>query len=55
MSETPERSGAAVRIPPPIIPLVALGAGLAAPWLFGPLPTPVEGGARFVIGAECAI
>ncbi len=49
MSEETKRDGAAVRIPPPIIPVVGLGAGFALSWMVGPLPNPLLGAARFAI------
>jgi len=48
--EEKDRGGAAVRIPPPLVPIVALGIGFAASWLFGDLPNPIAGTERFAIG-----
>lgn len=50
MSEHESRSGAAVNFPPPFVPLIAIAAGFAASWLAGPLPNPLLGPARFVVG-----
>ncbi len=50
MSENDSRDGAAVRFPPPFVPLIALVAGFAISWLAGPLPNPLVGAARFVAG-----
>jgi protein-S-isoprenylcysteine O-methyltransferase Ste14 len=50
MSEDAEiRDGAAVRFPPPFVPLIALAAGglLHLPW---PLAIPLEGAPRFGLG-----
>ena len=50
MSGNDSRDGAAVRFPPPFVPLIALVVGFAISWLAGPLPNPVVGAARFVAG-----
>lgn len=50
MSSESERDGAAVRFPPPFVPLIALGVGLLAGWALGPLGPPIQGVARFGLG-----
>jgi protein-S-isoprenylcysteine O-methyltransferase Ste14 len=50
MSEEKDRGGAAVRVPPPLVPVIALVLGFAAAWLFGDLPNPIAGSERFAIG-----
>ncbi len=50
MSDTGESEGAAVRFPPPLVPLIALAVGLAISWLVVPLPNPIQGTWRIVIG-----
>ncbi len=44
-----EKDGAAVRFPPPFVPLIALGVGVLAHWLVWPLPIPVAGPVRYGI------
>jgi protein-S-isoprenylcysteine O-methyltransferase Ste14 len=46
-----ETDGASVRFPPPFVPLIALGAGLALHAYAWPLPLPFEGFARYAITA----
>ena len=55
MSEEEKRKGAAVRIPPPIIPVVGLAAGFVLAWLLGPFPNPLLGAARFALGGILVI
>ncbi len=50
MSESGVRDGAAVRFPPPLVPLIALAVGLVIQRFVWPLPFPVEGLARTVAG-----
>ncbi|MAG30524.1 MAG: isoprenylcysteine carboxyl methyltransferase [Deltaproteobacteria bacterium] len=50
MSEAEERKGAAVRFPPPFVPLIGLVVGLGLDWIVWPLPNPVDGSERFAIG-----
>lgn len=45
-----EEKGAAVRFPPPFVPVIALAIGLALSWLAGPLPNPILGVWRAVVG-----
>jgi protein-S-isoprenylcysteine O-methyltransferase Ste14 len=50
--ESPERStkdGAAVRFPPPLVPLIALAGGALVHHLAWPLSIPLEGPARYGI------
>ncbi|MBW2425998.1 MAG: isoprenylcysteine carboxylmethyltransferase family protein [Deltaproteobacteria bacterium] len=42
--------GAAVRVPPPLVPLLALGIGIALQLAVWPIPSPVEGLARYASG-----
>ena len=50
MSEQAEAKGAAVRFPPPVVPLLALALGMLVHWFF-PLSTALgSGGLRFAIG-----
>lgn len=44
------KDGAAVRFPPPFVPLIALAVGAGAQWLFGPLWVHAPGVGRFVVG-----
>ena len=48
--ENEEESGAAVRFPPPFVPLIALGAALAIEALVGPFLGEPTGLARWVAG-----
>jgi hypothetical protein len=51
MSDASDPSdGAAVRIPPPLAPLIALGLGLLLHHFVQPLPIPLEGPARYGLG-----
>lgn len=50
MTEGSDRDGAAVRFPPPFVPLIALGLGLGLEWLVGPIAPPLMGATRFVAG-----
>jgi protein-S-isoprenylcysteine O-methyltransferase Ste14 len=50
VSEEQNNDGAAVRFPPPFVPLIALAAGFATSWLAGPLPDPLPAGARLAAG-----
>jgi protein-S-isoprenylcysteine O-methyltransferase Ste14 len=47
MSETESRDGAAVRFPPPFVPLIALGLGIAAHLWLLPLSIPLANGVRY--------
>jgi protein-S-isoprenylcysteine O-methyltransferase Ste14 len=54
-NETNEKKGAAVRFPPPFVPLIALALGMVLHW-FVPLSTPIARGApRFVIGGGLVV
>ena len=44
------RDGAAVRFPPPLVPLIALAIGIALQLAVWPLPSPLEGLARYASG-----
>lgn len=55
MSGEQARDGAAVRIPPPIVPIVALGLGFAIDALVGPFPNPVPGVERFALGGALIV
>ncbi len=44
-----EEAGAAVRFPPPLVPVIALAIGVAISWLAGPLPNPIHGVWRAVV------
>jgi protein-S-isoprenylcysteine O-methyltransferase Ste14 len=50
-TEVTERDGAAVRFPPPFVPLIALGLGIAMQALLWPLRLPLPGIARYSIAA----
>ncbi len=50
MSETEAQDGAAVRFPPPLVPLIALAVGAAIQALLGPLPNPLTGASRYLVG-----
>lgn len=54
MSEDAGRDGAAVRIPPPLVPLLALAGGFAIQAIFGPLANSLTGVARFLVGGGFA-
>lgn len=43
-------SGAAVRIPPPLVPIAALGLGALDQVLLGPLPLPLPSAVRIALG-----
>ena len=45
-----EQDAAAVRFPPPLVPLIALGLGILLHRLVWPLPIPLEGAVRYGIG-----
>ena len=45
-----KRDGAAVRFPPPFVPLLALAAGVAIQWIAGPLLVMPWGLRRYVVG-----
>ena len=49
-----EKDGAAVRVPPPLVPLAALALGIAVHALVWPLPLPLAGIARYGIAAALA-
>lgn len=49
------RDGAAVRIPPPLIPLAAVGVGFLLAAGLGPLPAPAVGGARWILGGAISL
>ena len=49
MSETTEERGAAVRFPPPFVPLIGLALGLALEWI-APLPIALGSVLRFGLG-----
>ena len=49
--ESREESGAAVRFPPPLVPLIALGVALALEAAIGPIFPEPTGPARWLIGA----
>lgn len=49
MSES--EAGAAVRFPPPFVPLIALAVGGGIQLLAGPLPNPLTGASRYLVGA----
>ena len=49
--ESHEESGAAVRFPPPFVPLIALGVALALEAAIGPILSEPTGLARWLIGA----
>jgi protein-S-isoprenylcysteine O-methyltransferase Ste14 len=52
MDEQPGgKDGAAVRFPPPFVPLIALGLGVAVHALVWPLRIPLAGAARYGIAA----
>ncbi len=53
MNDEETREGAAVRFPPPIVPLLGLAAGFALEWVVSPIPDPFVGVWRFVVGANC--
>lgn len=46
----PEEAGAAVRFPPPLVPMIALGVGLALDRIVGPLFGPLPGMLRLGLG-----
>jgi protein-S-isoprenylcysteine O-methyltransferase Ste14 len=48
--ETPASDGAAVRFPPPLVPLIALALGVLLHGFVWRLPLPVEGTLRWVLG-----
>lgn len=50
MSESGTRDGAAVRFPPPLVPLIGLAVGLLIQRFVWSLPFPVEGLARTAAG-----
>ena len=50
MTDETKPDGAAVRIPPPIVPVLGLAAGFVLSWSVGPLPNPLGGAPRFVLG-----
>ena len=54
MSDDTARDGAAVRIPPPFVPLLGLAAGFAIEWFAGPIPNPLIGVWRFSVGGGLA-
>jgi protein-S-isoprenylcysteine O-methyltransferase Ste14 len=49
--ESEPSDGAAVRFPPPFVPLIALALGALVHWLVWPLPLPVAGALRYGIAA----
>jgi protein-S-isoprenylcysteine O-methyltransferase Ste14 len=55
LSEQTSNKGPAVRFPPPLVPLLALGAGMLVHWLL-PLSTNIgRGGARIAIGGALVV
>jgi protein-S-isoprenylcysteine O-methyltransferase Ste14 len=56
LSEQTTAKGPAVRFPPPLVPLLALGAGMLVHWLL-PLSTTIiaGGGARYAIGGALVV
>lgn len=56
MSEQTSKKGPAVRLPPPVVPLLALGVGMLIHWLL-PLSTTTiaGGGARYAIGGALVV
>ncbi len=46
----PSRDGAAVRLPPPFVPLIGLAVGALFEWTYGPLATPLLGMGRYLVG-----
>ena len=54
MSESGTRDGAAVRFPPPLVPLIGLAVGLLIQRFVWSLPFPVEGLARTAAGGVLA-
>jgi protein-S-isoprenylcysteine O-methyltransferase Ste14 len=48
-SPTPEQDGAAVRFPPPFVPVILLGVGLVLHGFLWPLPLPIAGVWRWVL------
>ncbi len=50
MTEGDDPTGAAVRFPPPLVPLIGLVVGFGLAWGIGPLPNPLPGAERFVVG-----
>ena len=51
MSEPEERDGAAVQLPPPFVPVIALVLGAGMQYFVWPLPTPFSGPARYTVGS----
>ena len=49
LAESDRETGAAVRFPPPLVPLIALALGALLQWGGGPLFTPVTGTARWFV------
>lgn len=50
-----DNDGAAVRIPPPLVPLFFLAMGFAISWLAGPLPNPLTKVPRYLIGSVLVV
>lgn len=55
MSETQEQDGAAVRFPPPFVPVIALVVGVAIQYFILPVPPLLSGPAKFGVGVGLLI
>jgi protein-S-isoprenylcysteine O-methyltransferase Ste14 len=50
VGESEERDGAAVRFPPPLVPVIALAAGVLIQHFVWALPAPLSGVAKYTVG-----
>ncbi|MFP6628754.1 MAG: isoprenylcysteine carboxylmethyltransferase family protein [Myxococcota bacterium] len=50
MTGPDSETGAAVRVPPPFVPLIALVIGAVVQWGLGPLSSPIMGTSRWLVG-----